>query len=180
MALGSIVNAIWDLWAKTLNKPVWRVVADMTPEQFVQCIDFRYITDALTPEEALKILKEEEAGKGKRLQEALESKAVPAYTTSAGWLGYGKDKMKGLLQETLNAGYKYFKLKVGTSVEADRERLGIAREVIGYDKGNVLMVDANQVCCIFLYLAATSESENCKLKVLNTDKCNRSGPSQRR
>jgi L-galactonate dehydratase len=128
-----------------LNKPVWRIVADMTPEEFVQCIDFRYITDAITPEEAVKLLKGEEEGKKKRLQDALDSKAVPAYTTSAGWLGYGEAKMKGLLQETLSKGYKHFKLKVGTSIEQDRSRLSIAREVIGYDKGNILMIDANQV-----------------------------------
>jgi L-galactonate dehydratase len=128
-----------------LNKPVWRIVADMTPEEFVQCIDFRYITDAITPEEAVKLLNGEEEGKKKRLQDALDSKAVPAYTTSAGWLGYGEAKMKGLLQETLSKGYKHFKLKVGTSIEQDRSRLSIAREVIGYDKGNILMIDANQV-----------------------------------
>jgi L-galactonate dehydratase len=125
---------------------VWRIVAEMTPEEFVRCIDFRYITDAITPEEAIEMLKAEEEGKKKRIRDAEESRAVPAYTTSAGWLGYGEDKMKGLLQETLSKGYKHFKLKVGTSVEADRRRLTIAREVIGYDKGNILMVDANQVC----------------------------------
>jgi L-galactonate dehydratase len=145
LALGSVVNAIWDLWAKTLNKPVWQVVAEMTPEEFVRCIDFRYITDAITPEEAIEMLKEEESGKAKRIQDALNSKAVPAYTTSAGWLGYGEEKMKGLLEDTLSKGYKHFKLKVGTSIEADRRRLTIARSVIGYDKGNILMIDANQV-----------------------------------
>lgn len=145
LALGAVVNAIWDLWAKSLNKPVWRIVADMTPEEFVNCIDFRYITDAITPEEAVKLLEKNSVGKEQRLQDALESKAVPAYTTSAGWLGYGEEKMKGLLEETLSKGYRHFKLKVGGNVEADRSRLKIAREVIGYDKGNILMVDANQV-----------------------------------
>jgi L-galactonate dehydratase len=145
LALGAVVNAIWDLWAKTLNKPVWRIVADMSPEEFVSCIDFRYITDAITKEEAIEMLKKEESGKAERIKHAEANRAVPAYTTSAGWLGYGKDKMKGLLQETLDAGYKHFKLKVGTSVAEDKERLSIAREVIGYDKGNFLMVDANQV-----------------------------------
>ena len=145
LALGAVVNAIWDLWAKILGKPVWKIVAEMTPEEFVRCIDFRYITDAITPEEAIEMLKSQEAGKAERMQEAEESRAVPAYTTSAGWLGYGEDKMKGLLQETLGKGYKHFKLKVGSSVETDRKRLTIAREVIGYDKGNILMVDANQV-----------------------------------
>ncbi|PVI04557.1 L-galactonate dehydratase [Periconia macrospinosa] len=145
LALGAVVNAIWDLWAKTLNKPVWRIVVDMTPQEIVNLIDFRYITDALTPEEALEILTKAEEGKKERIQEALDSRAVPAYTTSAGWLGYGREKMKSLLQETLSKGYKHFKLKVGGDVAQDRERLGIAREIIGYDKGNVLMVDANQV-----------------------------------
>lgn len=140
------MNAIWDLWAKTLNKPVWQIVAEMSPEEFVRCIDFRYITDAITPEEAIEMLKGQESGKAKRLEDALASKAVPAYTTSAGWLGYGEEKMKGLLEETLSKGYRHFKLKVGSSVDADRRRLTIARSVIGYDKGNILMIDANQVC----------------------------------
>lgn len=145
LALGAVVNAIWDLWAKTLGKPVWRIVADMTPQQIVDLIDFRYITDALTPEEALDILTKAEQGKKERLQEALDSRAVPAYTTSAGWLGYGEDKMRGLLQETLAKGYRHFKLKVGSDIAQDKQRLSIAREIIGFDKGNVLMVDANQV-----------------------------------
>jgi L-galactonate dehydratase len=145
LALSAVVNAVWDLWAKTLGKPVWRIVADMSPEEFVRCIDFRYITDAITPEEAVKILKEQEAGKAERMKDADENRAVPAYTTSAGWLGYGEEKMKELLKETLAEGYKHFKMKVGGSVEADRKRLAIAREMIGYDKGNILMVDANQV-----------------------------------
>ena len=121
-------------------------MAEMSPEEFVRCIDFRYITDAITPEEAIEMLKSVEGGKQKRMKDAEESRAVPAYTTSAGWLGYGEDKMKGLLEETLSKGYRHFKLKVGTSVEADRRRLTIARSVIGYDKGNILMIDANQVC----------------------------------
>lgn len=145
LALGAVVNAIWDLWAKKLDKPVWRIVSEMSPEEFVSCIDFRYITDAITPEEAIELLKKEEPGKAERLKHAEANRAVPAYTTSAGWLGYGQDKMKGLLQETLAKGYRHFKLKVGTSVEEDKKRLTIARDVIGYDKGNILMVDANQV-----------------------------------
>lgn len=145
LALGAVVNAIWDLWAKTLGKPVWRIVCEMSPEEFVSCIDFRYITDAITKEEAIALLKQEEPGKAERIKHAEANRAVPAYTTSAGWLGYGKDKMKALLQETLSKGYKHFKLKVGTSVEEDKNRLAIARDVIGYDSGNILMVDANQV-----------------------------------
>lgn len=117
----------------------------MTPEEYVRCIDFRYITDAITPEEAVGMLREQEGGKAARIEDALASKAVPAYTTSAGWLGYGEEKMKRLLEETLAKGYKYFKLKVGGSVAEDKQRLGIARSVLGFDKGNVLMVDANQI-----------------------------------
>lgn len=145
LALGAVVNAIWDLWAKSLRKPVWRIVAEMTPEEFVRCIDFRYITDAITPDEAIAMLKKEEGGKAQRMEEAEQSRAVPAYTTSAGWLGYGEERMKSLLEHTLSQGYRHFKLKVGTDLESDRRRLTIAREVIGYDKGNILMVDANQV-----------------------------------
>lgn len=118
----------------------------MTPEEFVRCIDFRYITDAITPEEALAMLKEVEGGKKERIAEAEASKAVPAYTTSAGWLGYSEEKLKVLLEESVEQGYKHFKLKVGGNLEDDKSRLRIAREAIGYDKGNILMVDANQVC----------------------------------
>ena len=175
LALGAVVNAIWDLWAKTLNKPVWRIVADFTPEEFVRCIDFRYITDAITPDEAIEMLKAQEGGKAQRIQDALENKAVPAYTTSAGWLGYGEDKMKALLRETLGQGYKHFKLKVGGNVEEDRRRLGIAREVIGYDQGNILMVDANQVCTtrpLFSVVLTNEHRSGPSLRLLST--CNTS------
>lgn len=145
LALGAVVNALWDLWAKTLGKPVWRVIADMTPEEVVKCIDFRYIQDALTEDEAVRLLTEVQPGKADRIQDALNNRAVPAYTTSAGWLGYGEDKMKRLLRESVDQGFRHFKLKVGSDLEEDRKRLSIAREVLGFDKGNVLMVDANQV-----------------------------------
>ncbi|KAL1975799.1 hypothetical protein VTN31DRAFT_4191 [Thermomyces dupontii] len=145
LALGAVVNALWDLWAKVLRKPVWRIIADMTPEEVVRCIDFRYITDALTPEEAIALLKEVEPTKAERIKDAEQNRAVPAYTTSAGWLGYSEEKLRALLNESVKAGFKHFKLKVGGNLEDDKRRLAIAREVIGYDKGNVLMVDANQV-----------------------------------
>lgn len=145
LALGATVNAIWDMWAKREGKPVWQLVADLTPEQFVDAIDFRYITDALTRDEALALLRDAQAGRGARLAEARQNRAVPAYTTSAGWLGYDDAKMKGLLRETIAEGYRHFKLKVGGDVAEDRRRLGLAREVLGYDNGYVLMVDANQV-----------------------------------
>lgn len=110
----------------------------------MRCIDFRYISDALTKEEAVELLKAALPGKEERIQEALANRAVPAYTTSAGWLGYSEDKMRRLLQESVDAGFRYFKLKVGTDLEEDRKRLRIAREILGYDRGNVA-VDANQV-----------------------------------
>lgn len=117
----------------------------MTPQQVVDCIDFRYITDAITPEEALELLTKAREGREERMKEAEESQAVPAYTTSAGWLGYDEEKMRSLLRETLAKGFTHFKIKVGADVATDRTRLALAREIIGYDKGNVLMVDANQV-----------------------------------
>jgi L-galactonate dehydratase len=92
LALGAVVNALWDLWAKVLGKPVWKVVAEMTPEQMVRCIDFRYISDALTPDEAVQLLREVEGGKAERLALAERNESVPVYTTSAGWLGFGKEE----------------------------------------------------------------------------------------
>ena len=145
LALAAVVNALWDLWGKVLGKPVWRVVAEMEPEALVRCLDLRYVEDVLDREEAVRILREAREGKEGRIEEAVGNTAVPAYTTSAGWLGYSREKMKRLLAEARDAGYKHFKLKVGAGIEEDRKRLAIAREVIGYDSGNVLMVDANQI-----------------------------------
>ena len=145
LALAAVINSLWDLWGKSLGKPVWRIIADMSPEEVVRCIDFRYITDALTPEEAIQILRDTQVGKEERIREAENNTAVPAYTTSAGWLGYPEHKLRRLLSESVEQGYKHFKLKVGGSLEDDQRRLRVARDIIGYDRGNVLMVDANQV-----------------------------------
>jgi len=144
MATGALINAIWDLWGRYEGKPVWQLVCDMTPEEIVRLIDFRYIEDVLSPKEALEILRDGQVGKEARIKEALENKAVPAYTTSAGWLGYSEEKVKNRLTETVKDGFKYFKLKVGGSIEDDRRKLRIARSVIGYE-GVKLMVDTNQV-----------------------------------
>ena len=148
MATGGVINAIWDLWGRYEGKPVWRLVCELSPEELVKVIDFRYIVDVLTPEEALQILREGQLGKDERIKDALENKAVPAYTTSAGWLGYSDEKVKTLLRETVKDGFKYFKLKVGGSIEDDRRKLAIARSVIGYE-GVKLMVDANQVQIVY-------------------------------
>lgn len=145
LAVAGVLNAVWDLWGKILSKPVWKIVADMTPEEVVRLIDFRYITDVVTPESALEILKQSQIGKKDRIQEALNNRAVPAYTTSAGWLAFTGSKMKDLLQQTIDEGYTVFKFKVGTDLQADRERLSAVREILGYDKGYQIMIDANQV-----------------------------------
>lgn len=143
MGLSSCVNALWDLWARYLRKPVWQVVADMTPEEFVRCIDFRYIMDAITPEEAISILTEVRKTRDERLQDVKNNTAVPAYTTQAGWLGFTDERMTELMKDMIAEGFDKFKLKVGGSIEDDKRRLKIARDVIGYKRK--LMVDANQV-----------------------------------
>ncbi|MET3711337.1 L-fuconate dehydratase [Sphingomonas trueperi] len=142
LATGAVVNAIWDLWAKAEGKPVWKLVADMTPEQLVRAIDFRYLTDAITPEQALALLTERAAGKAERVA-TLEANGYPCYTTSAGWLGYPDEKLRRLAQEAVDAGFHHIKLKVGRDLEDDIRRVRIAREVLGPDRK--LMIDANQV-----------------------------------
>ena len=142
LATGAVVNAVWDLLAKQSGKPVWRLVADMSPEEIVDIVDFRYLTDAITREEALAILRKAEAGKAERIAR-LEAKGYPCYTTSAGWLGYDDDKLRRLCKEAIDAGFNHIKMKVGRDLEDDIRRLRIAREVIGPDR--FLMIDANQV-----------------------------------
>jgi L-fuconate dehydratase len=142
MSTAAVVNAVWDLWAKVENKPLWKLVSDMSPEQIVACVDFRYITDALTPEEALSLLKDKNGGRADR-QETLLRKGYPAYTTSAGWLGYDDDKLRALCRKCVEQGWTYMKFKVGNDLEQDQHRLAIVREVIGDDRH--IMIDANQV-----------------------------------
>jgi len=141
LATGAIVNAVWDLYAKVEGKPLWKLLADMTPEQLVSCIDFTYITDAITPSEALEILKKNEATKQDRIDELLKN-GYPAYTTSAGWLGYSDDKMRRLCREAKAEGFKHMKIKVGSDLQDDMRRAAIIREEIGDDLQ--LMMDANQ------------------------------------
>jgi L-fuconate dehydratase len=142
LAVAALVNAVWDLWAKAEKKPVWRLAADLTPEQFVDLIDFRYITDALTKEEALAILRANAATKAQRIAE-LERVGFPAYTTSAGWLGYPEDKVRRLTREAVAQGLSYIKIKVGRDLADDKKRCAIVREEIGPDR--FLMIDANQI-----------------------------------
>ena len=142
LATGAVVNAVWDLLAKRAGKPVWHYVADMSPEQLVSIVDFRYLTDAITPEEALAIFRQAVPGKAERMAK-LRAEGYPCYTTSAGWLGYSSDKLRRLAQEAVDAGFTHIKMKVGRDLEDDIRRLQIVREVMGPDR--LLMIDANQV-----------------------------------
>ena len=142
LATAALVNALWDLWAKSVGKPVWQLVADMSPEQLVACVDFRYLTDALTPAQAVAMLRRNEAGKAARIEE-LRRDGYPAYITSAGWLGYPEDKVRRLCREMYAEGWRSFKTKVGISVESDIRRCAVMREELGDEVQ--LMADANQV-----------------------------------
>src|SRR5262245_28621529 len=120
MATAAVINAIWDLWGRYERKPVWQLVCEMSPEELVRVIDFRYIVDVIKPEQALEMFREGQEGKETRIRDALNNKAVPAYTTSAGWLGYSDDKVRELLRETFKDGFKYFKMKVGGNINDDK------------------------------------------------------------
>ena len=142
LAAAALVNAMWDLYAKSEGKPLWKLLSDMSPEELVRCVPFGYITDALTPEEALEILRENEATKGDREAEML-ARGFPAYTTSAGWLGYPDEKVRRLSRRAVEEGWGHVKIKVGLDIEDDARRAAIVREEIGPDRK--LMMDANQV-----------------------------------
>jgi L-fuconate dehydratase len=142
LATAAIVNAVWDLYAKVEGKPLWKLLVDMAPEQLVAAIDFRHITDALTPDEALAILRRNESTKAGREAEML-AVGFPAYTTSVGWIGYSDEKLRILCREAIATGWTHFKLKVGLDRGGDLRRAEIIREEIGWDR--FLMLDANQV-----------------------------------
>lgn len=141
MAIGAVVNAVWDMAARRAGKPLWRFIADMTPEQIVAAVDFRYLTDAITPDEALQSLRAAAPGKAARIVELLEH-GYPAYTTSPGWLGYSDEKLVRLAREAVADGFRTIKLKVGRSVQDDVRRCHLAREAVGREIA--IAVDANQ------------------------------------
>jgi L-fuconate dehydratase len=141
MAIGAVINAAWDLAARRAGKPLWRFIADMTPEQIVDQVDFRYLTDALTPERALEILRAAEPHKRARIAQ-LEAEGYPAYTTSPGWLGYSDEKMQRLARQAVDDGFRTIKLKVGLHLEDDIRRCRLARSTVGPDVA--IAVDANQ------------------------------------
>jgi len=141
MATGAVINAVWDLWAKREKKPLWKLVVDMPPAQLVACLDFSYITDALTPEEAIAILERLVPTRAAR-EEEMRRDGYPAYTTSTGWLGYPDEKVRRLCREAIAAGWTAFKMKVGQDLEGNVQRAALMREELG--PGRVLMMDANQ------------------------------------
>ena len=141
LATAAIVNAVWDLWAKLEGKPVWKLLCDLTPEQLVACIDFRYLSDALSPDDALEILRRQSPGRAAREAEILRT-GFPAYTTSIGWLGYPEEKIRRLCREAIADGFNHFKMKVGDDLEQDCRRAAAVRQEIGPQRK--LMMDANQ------------------------------------
>ncbi len=141
MAIGAVVNAVWDLAAKRAGVPLWKLLSDLTPEQIVDLVDFRYLTDALTPDEALDILRKAEAGRAER-EAVLRERGYPAYTTTPGWLGYDDAKLVRLCHEAIAEGFTQIKLKVGANLDDDIRRMQLAREAVGPDIR--IAVDANQ------------------------------------
>jgi L-fuconate dehydratase len=141
LATGALINAVWDLYAKAEGKPLWKLLVDMTPEQIVSAVPFRYITDALTPDDALELLRRHKPTKPVREAEMRE-RGYPAYTTSAGWLGYSDDKIRRLVREGIELGWTHFKMKVGANLDDDVRRAQLIRDEIGSDR--TLMMDANQ------------------------------------
>lgn len=140
MACGALVSALWDIRARRENKPLWLLLSEMTPEELVSVVDFTHIRDALSPEEALEILRAGQDGKEQRIAE-LKADGFPAYTTSPGWLGYSDEKLVRLSKEAAADGFSMIKLKVGGDINDDRRRMALAREAVG---GLPIAIDANQ------------------------------------
>jgi L-fuconate dehydratase len=142
LATAALVNAVWDLCAKVEGRPLWKLLASMAPEQLVACIDFRYIEDALSPDEALEILRRRAPTRPEREAE-MQRDGFPAYTTSTGWMGYSDAKITALAAAAVESGFTHLKLKVGTDPASDLRRARVLRQAIGPDLH--LMLDANQV-----------------------------------
>jgi L-fuconate dehydratase len=141
ISMAAIINAVWDLYAKHERKPLWKLLADLSPQAIVSAIDFRYITDALTPDEALDLLERQQLGKADRERMLLQS-GYPAYTTSAGWIGYSDERIQQACRDAIADGWTHFKVKVGATAEDDHRRVALVRKAIG--DANTLMIDANQ------------------------------------
>ena len=141
MAIGGVLNALWDLKAKRAGLPLWQLLSTLSPEELVDLVDFRYLSDAITPDEALALFRDAEPGRAERI-EALLASGYPAYTTTPGWLGYSDEKLDRLCREAVADGFPQIKLKVGASLDDDLRRLRIARAAVG--EGYPIAVDANQ------------------------------------
>jgi L-fuconate dehydratase len=141
MAIGAVINAVWDCYAKREGLPLWQLLCSLSPEQVVDLIDFRYLTDQLTRQEALEILQRAVPGRDQRMQEILDN-GYPAYTTSAGWLGYSDEKVESLVRQSLENGFTHMKIKVGRDIEDDLRRVAMVRQMVGPDIK--LSIDANQ------------------------------------
>jgi L-fuconate dehydratase len=141
MAIGAVINALWDVKAKRAQKPLWKLLADLSPEEIADLVDYRYLKDALTRSDALDILRAAQTGRADR-EADLERTGYPAYTTSPGWLGYDDEKLASLASRAVDDGFSQIKLKVGENLEDDVRRLGIARDTVGPDIG--IAIDANQ------------------------------------
>jgi L-fuconate dehydratase len=142
LAAAAVINAVWDLWARMLGKPVWRVICEMTPEEFVSCIDFRYLTDAVTRSQAIELLQPFAEGRQERI-ERLQAEGYPSYTTSAGWLGYSDEALQAKCADLRARGWTHFKIKVGRDLADDLRRCTVLRREMGEDA--FMMIDANQV-----------------------------------
>ena len=151
LATAAVVNAVWDLYAKVEGKPLWKLLADLSPEALVGCVDFRYIDDALTPREAYELLRRNEATKGER-EALLLAEGFPAYTTSAGWIGYPEETLPDRARDAISAGFTHLKLKVGGDIETDLRRARLVRGAIG--PHNRLSLDANQAWGVDQAIAA--------------------------
>jgi L-fuconate dehydratase len=154
LAAAAVVNAVWDLLAKRAGKPLWKLLADLSPEDLVAALDFTYVEDALTPDEALDLLRAQAPGRAQR-EQALLRDGYPAYTTSAGWLGYEDEKVAALVQAAIEGGFTHLKMKVGRDLGDDRRRAGMIRAALGPDRR--LMMDANQVWGVREAIAAMRE-----------------------
>lgn len=142
MACCAMTNAIWDLWSIIEEKPVWKLISDMSPELFVKCVDFTYVTDVISPEKTMELMRQCQEGKAEREKDVI-ARGFPVYTTSVGWLGYSDEKIRTLAKEYKAKGFKSFKMKVGRDLNDDKRRAKVIRDEIGYE--NRLMMDANQV-----------------------------------
>ncbi|MBV9006224.1 MAG: hypothetical protein JO181_16300 [Solirubrobacterales bacterium] len=152
LATAALVNAVWDLWAKAEGKPLWKLVVDMSPAQLVGCVDFRYMTDALTPEQAVEQLESRAAGKAQREAE-IRREGFPAYATSVGWLGFTDEEVRRRCRAAVEQGWTHLKMKVGGDLDTDLRRASMIRREIGPDR--FLMMDANQVWEVDEAIAAT-------------------------